>query len=122
VLTLAAYKSGFWTLGPWGRGMAQQLGRSDRSGLAVGVTTNNANGSAWTLETQVGVRDNHISADWGTKVLGGVKIKFGGSVGTETGISAFVDSERKVTNSVKAGLMVTCALGGGVTMKIKLVA
>lgn len=118
-LTFTAYKSGFWTLGPWGVGMASQLGRTDRSGLAVGLTNNSANGSAWTLETQVGVSDNHISYDWSTKVLGGVKVKVGGSIGTETGISAFVDSERKVTNSVKAGVTVTCALAGGVTMKIK---
>lgn len=64
---------------------------------------------------------NHISADWSTRVIGGLRVKVGAAVGTDSGINAFVDGEGKVTSNVRAGLMVQVALGGGVTMRIKYV-
>lgn len=51
--------------------------------------------------------------------MGGLKLKVGGTVGTASGINAFVDGEGKVTSNVRAGMMVQLALGGGVTMRLK---
>ena len=53
--------------------------------------------------------------------MGGLKVKVGGSVGTASGMNAFVDGEGKVTSNVRAGMMVQLALGGGITMRIKFV-
>lgn len=114
-----AFKSGFWTLGPWGKYLPSQLARADRSALAVGLTTTARDGTGWTVETQAGIIDNHISADWSTRVMGGLKVKIGAAVGTDSGINAFVDGEGKVTSNVRAGMMVQLALGGGVTMRLK---
>lgn len=114
-----AFKSGFWTLGPWGRYLPEQLARADRSALAVALTTTTRDGSGWTFETQAGIIANHISADWSTRVIGGLKVKVGAAVGTDSGINAFVDGEGKVTTNVKAGMVVQVALGGGVTMRLK---
>lgn len=118
-LMCPAFKSGFWTLGPWGKYLPEELRRADRSALAVGLTNSTRTGTGWTVETQAGIIDNHISADWSTRVMGGLKVKVGGTVGTASGINAFVDGEGKVTSNVRAGAMVQLALGGGVTMRLK---
>lgn len=116
---LITFKSGFWSIGSWGKYLPAQLARADRSALSVALTTTTRNGSGWTLETQAGVIANHISADWSTRVIGGLKVKVGAAVGTDTGINAFVDGDGKVTTNVRAGMMVQLAIGGGVTMRIK---
>ena len=115
---LVTFKSGFWTLGPWGRDLPPQLTREDRSALSVGLTTGKRDGTGWTVETQAGLTATHITADWSTKVLGGLKVKVGGLIGTE-GINAFVDGEGRVTPNIRAGMMVQLELGGGVTMSLK---
>jgi len=116
---LITFKSGFWTLGTWGKYLPAQLARSDRSALSVALTTTTRDGSGWTLETQAGVIANHISADWSTRVIGGLKVKVGAAIGTDTGINAFVDGEGKVTTNVRAGMIVQLAYGGGVTMRLR---
>lgn len=119
VTDISAFKSGFWTLGPWGKSLPPQLARADRSALAIGLTTTARTGTGWTVETQAGVIANHISADWSTKVLGGLKVKIGAAIGTDSGINGFVDGEGKVTKNARAGMVVAVDLAGGVTMKLK---
>ena len=116
---MITFKSGFWTLGTWGKYLPAQLARADRSALSVALTTTTRDGSGWTLETQAGVIANHISADWSTRVIGGLKVKVGAAIGTDTGINAFVDGEGKVTTNVRAGMIVQLAYGGGVTMRLR---
>jgi len=114
-----AVRSGFWTLGPWGRGLAETLGRSDRAAVSVGLTNQGHTGSGWTIETTGGVADRHISLDYTFKVLDGFKVKVGAAIGTMGGINGFVNTERQITDSTRLGLGVTAALPGGITLRIR---
>jgi hypothetical protein len=51
--------------------------------------------------------------------MGNLKVKIGGAIGTDTGITTFVDAEGKVTKNARAGMTVTLSLTQGVTMKLK---
>ncbi|EIW67351.1 hypothetical protein M231_02507 [Tremella mesenterica] len=115
---LITFRSGFWTLGPWGTNLPAQLIRSDRSSLSVALTTSHRDGTGWTVESQAGLVDSHLSADWSTRVMGGLKLKIGAMLGT-TGISGFVDGEGRVTETTKFGVLLQAELGGGVTMSLK---
>jgi len=114
-----AVRSGFWTLGPWGRGLAETLGRSDRAAVSVGLTNQGHTGSGWTIETTGGVADRHISLDYTFKVLDGFKVKVGAAIGTMGGINGFMNTERQITDSTRLGLGVTAALPGGITLRIR---
>ncbi|ORX38669.1 hypothetical protein BD324DRAFT_599616 [Kockovaella imperatae] len=112
------YKSGFFNLGSWGLSLPPQLALSDRSGLSVGATTANRDGTGWTVETQAGLNDSHISADWSTRILG-VRVKLGVAGGSSDGINAFVDAESKVSNTTRVGYMVQAEFAGGITARIR---
>lgn len=86
--------------------------------MSIGATTTSQTGTGWTLETQAGVSNSYITADWSTRLLG-VKCKIGGSASTEGGISGFVDGEGKATGNVRAGVTVQLELAAGVTMRLR---
>lgn len=114
-------RSGFWELGPWGRGLAETLGRTDRPAVSFGLTSIGHTGTGWTAEATGGFIDNHLSGDYTLDVLNGFKVKVGSAVGTATGVSAFVNTERQMTDNTKVGLGVTASLPGGITVKIRYV-
>lgn len=115
-----SFKSGTYTLGPWGKNLAGvAFLRRDRPNVAVGVTSQSGDGKGWTVQTSVGEADQSLSLDWGTKVLGGVKVRVGLNLGTGSGLSAFTNGERRVTENTRLGLGVTCGLPGGVTFRIR---
>jgi len=74
-------KSGFYELGPWGKGLAASLGRHDRSSLSLGLTQQGIQGSAWTAQITGGVVDNQLALDYSVKVLNGLKVKVGTTLG-----------------------------------------
>lgn len=113
-------RSGYYEIGPWGRGLASALGRNDSPALTLGLTNQDEHGTGWTVETTGGRDDNHISLDYSIKVLDGVKVKIGTSIGTASGISAFVNGERQLTEFTRFGLGVTASLPGGISMKLRL--
>ena len=114
---IAAYKSGFFTLGPWGASLPPRLAMSDRSALSVGLTTSRQDASGWTVETQAGLNESHISADWSTRLLG-LKLKFG-VAGSAAEINAFVDAEGRVTQNIRTGLNVQLEYFGGIGMRVR---
>lgn len=118
IVPCEAVRSGFWKLGPWGRGLAATLGRNDQPALTVGLTSQDEHGTGWTVETTGGALDRHISLDYSIKVLDGVKVKIGGSLATNA-VSTFVNAERQLTDMMRFGLGVTASLPGGVSMKIR---
>ncbi len=115
---ISAYKTGFYTLGPWGTSIPSQFTENDKSGLSVGLTTSNPDGTGWTVETAVGLVDTHLECDYSFRVLGGLKLKVGAGVGT-AGISGFIDTEGKVTENVRGGMVLQVDLGGGIVMRLK---
>ena len=90
---------------------------SDRSALSVGLTTSRQDASGWTVETQAGLNESHISADWSTRLLG-LKLKFG-VAGSAAEINAFVDAEGRVTQNIRTGLNVQLEYFGGIGMRIR---
>ncbi|KAK4687510.1 hypothetical protein P7C73_g2607, partial [Tremellales sp. Uapishka_1] len=111
------FKSGFWSLSPWGTSLPPAL-QGEKSALSVGLTTSDPHtGKGWTVETQAGINASRVSADYSQRILG-LKMKVGGSVGTD-GIQGFIDSEGKFSENIKGGMMVSAELGGGVTMRLK---
>ncbi|KAK1926987.1 hypothetical protein DB88DRAFT_5933 [Papiliotrema laurentii] len=112
------YKTGFYTLGPWGAQLPARLALADQSALSIGMTTARADASGWTAETQAGLVDSHISADWSTSLLG-LRVKVGASAGTTDGITGFVDAEGKTTQHVRTGMTLQLDLSGGVTMTLR---
>ncbi|WVR07398.1 hypothetical protein IAU60_004439 [Kwoniella sp. DSM 27419] len=111
-----AYESGSYAIGPWGANLSDP----SPSSLSVGVTTTKRDGSGWTLQTTAGLAASRLAADWSTKIPGGLKLKFGGEVGLGSSIAGFINAEGRVTENVRAGLILQCEMGGGVIMKIKL--
>ena len=91
---------------------------SDRSALSVGLTSSRRDATGWTIETQAGLIDSHISSDWSTRILG-IKMKFGTAVGSTDNISGFIDGEGKVTTSIRAGMTVQAELAGGITIRLR---
>lgn len=49
----------------------------------------------------------------------GVKVKIGATASNEEGVSAFVDGEGKITETVRAGLTITAELEGGILMRFR---
>jgi DnaJ family protein C protein 11 len=82
------------------------------------MTTARADASGWTAETQAGLVDSHLSADWSTSLLG-LRVKIGASAGTTDGITGFVDAEGKATQHVRTGMTLQLDLSGGVTMTLR---
>jgi len=113
-LSLPAYESGSYSIGPWGLSSPSQP-----SSLSVGVTTTKRNGSGWTLQTTAGLAASRISADWSTKVPGGLKLKFGADVGIGSSPSLFINADGRLTDNVRGGILLQCEFGGGIIMKFK---
>lgn len=103
------YKTGFYTLGPWGESFVGR--RQDQSALVLGLTSQTAaspgvGAGGWTGEVEVGPGDMGCSADWSRKVLGGeVDLKIGGRLGS-TELKGWVSGARKVSEHIRITLMV----------------
>ena len=105
-------------MGSWGASLPEPVAFSDRSGLAVGVTTTKRNGTGWTVETQAGLSDNHLSADWSTRLLG-VKVKIGATASPVGQLTGFVDGDGKITTSIRGGITLSAELGGGIIVRLR---
>lgn len=117
-----AFRSGTYTLGPWGKSVANSgLLRMDPPSVTVGLTSSNSAGSGWTVQTSIGLADLSINVDRGiaAKWLGGAKLKAGVSLGTGSGVSVSVNGDRSVSDSTRLGFGVTAGLPGGVSLRLR---
>ena len=87
--------------------------------MVVGTTKQHMDGTSWTLQCALSGMDQSIGYDWTMKLLGGFKIKSGITLGTMSGISAFTNSERRVTENIRMLLGVECGLASGVQLKLR---
>lgn len=46
-------------------------------------------------------------------------MKFGADIGLDQSIAGFITAEGKVTDNVKAGLILQMEIGGGIILKVK---
>lgn len=117
-------RSGTYSLGPWGgkvlSGEAGVMVRREPAAVSVGLTKQEGDGKGWTSSMSISPVDQNISLDYGLKILGGVKLRTGLNIGTGSGISAFTNAERRLTENVRLSLGLNCALPvGGVTLRVK---
>lgn len=117
-MLIKGYKTGFYSIGPWGKSLNPELALADLSSFSVGLTTTRGNNSGWTVETSAGLADSHVSADWSTRILG-LKIKIGTAAAVANGITGFVDAEAKATEHIRTGMMLQVELNGGLTMALR---
>ncbi|KDN39079.1 hypothetical protein K437DRAFT_259186 [Tilletiaria anomala UBC 951] len=116
------FRTGSYQLGAWGNPeslSSMQLMRREPAGVSIGVTSQSGESRSWTVQSTLSTVDTSLSFDWGTKVLGGVKLRLGASLGTSSGLSLNVNCDRRVTETVRLGLGLTTGLPGGVTLRIK---
>ncbi|WWD18942.1 hypothetical protein CI109_103398 [Kwoniella shandongensis] len=111
-----SYESGTFNIGPWGKNHPAPA----TSSLSVGLTNSKRNGTGWTVQTTAGLAASRVAADYAIKVPGGLKLKVGGEVGLGSSIAGFINAEGKVTENVRAGLILQVEVGGGIIMKVKI--
>lgn len=114
-----SFKSGVYTIGSWGADGDGEPIYDDVSAMVVGTTKQHMDGTSWTLQCALSGMDQSIGYDWTMKLLGGFKIKSGITLGTMSGISAFTNSERRVTENIRMLLGVECGLASGVQLKLR---
>lgn len=116
-------KSGNFSIGPWGSALLSNpnsMVRREPPSISAGITSQSSEGKGWTSQIALSEADQSVSYDWGTKVLGGVKLRFGFSLGTSSGLSCFTNSERRLTETVKFGLGLNFGLPGPVTLRVRI--
>lgn len=94
--------------------------RREPPSISAGITSQSGDGKGWTSQIGLSEVDQSLSMDWGTKVLGGVKLRFGFILGTGSGLSCFTNSERRLTETVKLGLGLNFGLPGPVSLRIRI--
>lgn len=114
----AQVKTGAYTLGTWGADENGEPLTDDTSALVVGVTKPHADGTEWTCHYQF-TNDLSIHYEWSMKVLSGMRVKSGISCGLLSGLTAYSNSERRVTENIRVLLGIKCGTSSGVTLKIR---
>ncbi|CAO1618942.1 unnamed protein product [Parajaminaea phylloscopi] len=117
-----AFRSGAYTLGPWGKSVAEAGALAmDPPSVTVGLTSSDNAGAGWTAQTSIGLADLSINVDRGivAKWLGGAKLKAGISLGSASGVSVFANGDRSVSESTNVGFGVTAGLPGGVSVRLR---
>ncbi|GMK59100.1 hypothetical protein CspeluHIS016_0701150 [Cutaneotrichosporon spelunceum] len=106
------YSTGFWTLGPWGADMPEELALQDTGSMSVGVTNAGVGGKGgWTVEAAAGLTTTAISADY-TTFVAGLRLKLGAGLDVMDGLHGFMDGTARVTESTRIGAMLKVATNG----------
>ncbi|KAM0791022.1 hypothetical protein ACM66B_004320 [Microbotryomycetes sp. NB124-2] len=114
VTAVFTLRSGIWALGPWGR---EQREATVTSTSTVTLGLNHHRG--WGIECTSGVMSQQLSATYSTTLLGSFKVTAGGVVSSEGAASVFVESDKKVTEHIRAGLGLDLGMTGTMTVKVK---
>lgn len=115
----SSYKTGAYTIGPWGAGRGGEAVLQDTGALIVGVTKQEPNQPGWTFQTTLSEVDLSVGYDWSMRILGGILIRSGIVLGTGTGFSVFTNGERRVTENIHVMLGMDCGLVSGVQFKVR---
>ncbi|WVQ82052.1 hypothetical protein IAT38_004180 [Cryptococcus sp. DSM 104549] len=111
------FEPGSFSIGPWGRSLDES--QLTPSSLSVGLTNSKRDGAGWTVQTTAGLAASQITADWSTRIPGGLKVKIGGEMGIGQSMAGFLSAEGRVTENVRAGVIWQVEVGGGIIMKLK---
>lgn len=115
--------SGNYTLGPWGRELAESgMIPMEPPGVTFGITSADSDQKGgWTASTNLGpgdcriVMERRLTAAW----LGDTGLRAGLSIGLGSGIKIHAGGDRNVTEHTKLGLVVSGGLLEGVGLRFK---
>lgn len=105
------YSTGFFSLGPWGANIPDELALQDTGSMSVGVTQTSATGKGFTVEASAGMTATSLNADYTTFALG-LKLKLGAGFDFMDGLHGFADATARVTDTTRAGAMLKLATSG----------
>ncbi|CAB4408198.1 unnamed protein product [Rhizophagus irregularis] len=111
------YKTGAWSLGPWGKhGL---YSRREKSAVAISIN-GSFERSGYNFEIQTGLAQIYISFNYNHKLFNDYLVKTSATLSTSSGLTAVLLGERKVTEYTKASLAIECGIPHGVTFKCRL--
>ncbi|KAK9768464.1 hypothetical protein K7432_000875 [Basidiobolus ranarum] len=113
------YKSGQYSIGPWGEYYGNVFDfEQEYSTAAVGVSKQNLN-SRYSLELQASAGTSRISIDYTKKLNAATKIRAAFICATN-GVIAAVGGDTKVSEHNRVGLAIESGNASGVTLKLRL--
>ncbi|WFD45364.1 hypothetical protein MPSI1_004046 [Malassezia psittaci] len=115
----SSYKTGAYTIGPWGANQNGDAIAQDTGALIVGVTKQEPLMPGWTFQTTLSEMDLSVGYDWSMRVLGGILIRSGIVLGTGSGFSLFTNGERRLTENIRVMIGMECGLLSGVQAKVR---
>lgn len=109
-----SFRSGLFTLGPWGSEYASAT-RQVPPSLTIGVTSR----TGWSVSADTSVAQTGVNLDWGTRVLDRtVRVKVGANA-TIGGGSVTLSAERRIPLEANLHLGMSMGINGAVTAKIQ---
>ncbi|KAJ3300834.1 hypothetical protein HK104_000027 [Borealophlyctis nickersoniae] len=110
------FKTGNYTLGPWGATMG---GYHERSSCSLGMFRQ-AHRSQWNAEVQAGLQQSHINLSYFRMLPKGVKARASVVLSTSMGLQVGLSGEKKVSKHSRLEIGVTCGAAGGTSLRIRL--
>ncbi|GBC07248.1 hypothetical protein RclHR1_07330006 [Rhizophagus clarus] len=111
------YKTGAWSLGPWGKhGL---YSRREKSAVAISIN-GSFERSGYNFEIQTGLAQIYVSLNYNHKLFNDYLVKTSATLSSSSGLTAVLLGERKVTEYTKASLAIECGIPHGVTFKCRL--
>ncbi|ODN92819.1 hypothetical protein L198_05615 [Cryptococcus wingfieldii CBS 7118] len=111
------FEPGSFSLGPWGASRTEN--ELSPSSLSIGITNSTRSGSGWTVQTSASLASNQVSADYSIPIPGGLKMKIGAEAGLGQSVAGFVTAEGKLSENVRAGLVLQMEIAGGIILKLR---
>ncbi|CAG8520921.1 5444_t:CDS:10 [Diversispora eburnea] len=111
------YKTGAWSLGPWGR--QGSFSRRDKSAVAIGLNSTKEK-SGYAFEIQTGLVESHITANYNRKLLSNYHVKGATTLSTSSGLTTTILGERKVTDNTKVALAIEFGIPSGILFRCRL--
>ncbi|CAG8737470.1 10509_t:CDS:2, partial [Ambispora leptoticha] len=112
------YKTGSWSLGPWGKDDTSLFRRREKSAVAIGINSGRDK-SGYSIELQTGIIQSHISASFNRKVAEGYNIRGSASISTVSGLTASIGGDHNVSTNSRVAMSMEFGIPSGVTLKIR---
>lgn len=105
-------RTGPYSIFSWGLSSLEDVTSST---ISLGLI----NSRGWSFDATTGVEAGQLSGDYGTTVLGGVKVRVGGSLSSEGGWSTSLSGEKRLTENTRAALVLECGMNGSLVAKFR---
>ncbi|CAG8442147.1 2692_t:CDS:10 [Ambispora gerdemannii] len=112
------YKTGAWTLGPWGKGDTSPFRRREKSAVAIGIN-NGQDKSGYSLELQAGIVQSHISMSFNRKFAEDYNIRGSTTISTASGLTVSIGGDHKVSANSRVAMFMEFGIPSGITLKIR---